>query len=46
MRNWFASILVLALGILALHAEVKVTDVSVKPRWSWNGLVDITYSIE
>ena len=27
-------------------ADVKVTDVSVKPRWPWNGLVDITYSIE
>ena len=27
-------------------AEVTVTKVSVKPRWPWNGLVDITYSIE
>ena len=31
---------------LALHAEVRVTDVSVAQRWPWNGLVDITYSIE
>ena len=28
------------------HADVKVKDVVVKPRWPWNGLVDITYSIE
>lgn len=28
------------------HAEVKVTNVEVKPRWPWNGLVDIVYSIE
>lgn len=27
-------------------AEVKVKDVVVKPRWPWNGLVDITYSIQ
>ena len=33
-------------GMAALHAEVKVKDVVVKPRWPWNGLVDITYSIE
>ena len=29
-----------------LFAEVMVTNVSVKPRWPWNGKVDITYSIE
>ena len=27
-------------------AEVKVTNIEVKPRWPWNGLVDIIYSIE
>ncbi len=32
--------------LLSLRAEVRVTDVSVKPRWPWNGKVDITYSIE
>ena len=26
--------------------EVKVTNVEVKPRWPWNGKVDVTYSIE
>ncbi|MBR6058303.1 MAG: formylglycine-generating enzyme family protein [Victivallales bacterium] len=29
-----------------LQADVKVADVSVKPRYPWNGLVDITYSIQ
>ncbi|MBP5671766.1 MAG: formylglycine-generating enzyme family protein [Victivallales bacterium] len=29
-----------------LQADVKVTDVSVKPRYPWNGLIDITYSIQ
>ncbi len=42
--QFFASFLVLAICTLA-HAEVWVTDVEVKPRWPWNGLVDITYSV-
>ena len=29
-----------------IWAEVKVTNVEVKPRWPWNGKVDVTYSIE
>lgn len=29
-----------------LQADVKVTDVSVKPHYPWNGLIDITYSIQ
>ena len=29
-----------------IHADMTVKDVTVKPRWPWNGLVDITYSIE
>ena len=28
-----------------IHAAGTVTGVSVQPRWPWNGLVDITYSI-
>ena len=39
---WLA---VLMLSSIAM-AEVKVKDIAVKPRWPWNGLVDITYSIE
>ena len=27
-------------------ADVKVRDISVTTRWPWNGLVDITYSVE
>ena len=37
---------VLLLAGFTLFAEVKVKDVAVKPRWPWNGKVDITYSIE
>ena len=40
--------LIVFLLVSGLHvfADVTVTNVSVKPRWPWNGLVDITYSIE
>ena len=31
---------------LVLLAEVCVTNVTVKPRWPWNGLVDVTYTVE
>ncbi len=40
-----ACLAVLMLSSIAM-ADVKVKDISVKPRWPWNGLVDITYSIE
>ena len=40
-----AWLVVLMLSSIAM-ADVKVKDVAVKPRWPWNGLVDITYSIE
>ena len=39
-------VLLCLLLALPLLAEVKVKDVQVKPRWPWNGKVDITYSIE
>lgn len=35
----------LLLLAVSVRGDVKVTDVSVKPRYPWNGLVDITYSI-
>ena len=31
---------------LALLAEIRVTSVTVKPRWPWSGLVDVTYTVE
>ena len=46
MKRKFLLLTYLLIAITSLHAEVKVTDVAVKPRWPWNGLVDITYSIE
>ncbi len=33
-------------GSQIIHAELKVKDVVIKQRWPWNGLVDITYSID
>ncbi|MBR4675769.1 MAG: formylglycine-generating enzyme family protein [Victivallales bacterium] len=36
----------LLLCSLSLLAEVSVTNVTVKPRWPWNGLVDVTYTVE
>ena len=38
-------LLCLVFAVSVIHADVTVKDVSVKPRWPWNGLVDITYSI-
>ena len=35
----------LLLCSLSLLAEVSVTNVTVKPRWPWNGLVDVTYTV-
>ncbi len=46
MKRRILLLLCLIYGMTALHADVKVKDVVVKPRWPWNGLVDITYSIE
>ena len=37
---------VLLTWCLAAGGAVQVTDVSMQPRWPWNGLVDITYSLE
>jgi formylglycine-generating enzyme required for sulfatase activity len=48
-KNWNVILFGLVawmLMALSIRAEVKVKDVAVKPRWPWNGLVDITYSIE
>ena len=46
MNRRILLLLCLVGGMAALHAEVKVKNIAVKPRWPWNGLVDITYSIE
>lgn len=35
----------LLLLAVSVRADVKVANISVKPRYPWNGLVDITYSI-
>ena len=44
MKKFLLSLLLLACS-LPLMALVEVTDLKVKPRWPWNGKVDITYSI-
>ena len=41
---FFLAICLLALGARA--AEIILKDITVTPRWPWNGLVDITYSVE
>ena len=46
MKRRFLLLAYLLIAITSLHADMKVKDVDVKPRWPWNGLVDITYSIE
>ena len=49
IRRQFLAILTVMLtvgGLASLYAEVRVTEVSVAQRWPWNGLVDITYSLE
>ena len=38
--------LVLCVGFLPTVAEVTVTNVTATPRWPWNGLTDINYTIE
>ena len=38
---WLLTLLLVSISF----ADVQVRDVSVKPRYPWNGLVDITYSI-
>ena len=42
-ERWFS--ITLFLCSICAWADVTVKDVSVKPRWPWNGLVDVTYSI-
>ena len=44
--GWFVGMVAWLLLAVSGRADVTVKDVSVKPRWPWNGLVDITYSIE
>ena len=46
MKRRILLLLCLVGGMAALHADVKITDIVVKPRWPWNGLVDITYKVE
>ena len=45
MRNTIL-LFVCLLCSLSLLADVRVTNVTVKPRWPWNGLVDVTYTVE
>ena len=45
-KTFVLAIFLLFASVRALiHAAGTVTGVSVQPRWPWNGLVDITYSI-
>ena len=39
-------IILYILASSVVWADVTVKDVTVKPRWPWNGLVNITYSIQ
>ena len=48
-KNWNVILFCLVawtMMAMSARADVKVKDILVKPRWPWNGLVDITYSIE
>ena len=38
--------LFLLVGCTLLKADILLKDITVAPRWPWNGLVDITYSVE
>ena len=44
MKKWIVGLVALLLPLA--WGEVKVVNVQVKPRWPWNGNVDITYSLE
>ena len=38
-------VFMLILFVMFVKADVTVKDVTVKPRWPWNGLVDIVYTV-
>ena len=47
-NNWTRFFVVMMACLLMAwpsHADVKVTSIEVKPRFPWNGLVDIIYSV-
>ena len=47
-KNWTGFFMGMVAWILMaslVQADVKVTNIEVKPRYPWNGLVDIVYSI-
>ena len=47
-NKWTGFVVVMVACLLMAcfaHADVKVTSVEVKPRYPWNGLVDIVYSV-
>ena len=47
-KNWtgfFMGTLAWILMTSLVQADVKVTNIEVKPRYPWNGLVDIYYSV-
>lgn len=47
-KNWTGFFMGMVAWILMtqfVHADVKVTNIEVKPRYPWNGLVDIVYSV-
>ena len=44
-KNWnviLTGLVAWMMMALSIKADVKVKDISVKQRWPWNGLVDIT----
>ena len=45
-RKWLMSAMMLFLLSVGIPAEILLKDITVTPRWPWNGLVDITYSVE
>ena len=46
-RKWLLSAMMLFLISVSIKAgEILLKDITVTPRWPWNGLVDITYSVE
>ncbi len=47
-KNWMGFFMGMVAWILMtpfVRADVKVANISVKPRYPWNGLVDITYYV-
>ena len=45
-RRWLLSAIMLFLLSVGIPAEILLEDITVTPRWPWNGLLDITYSVE